>query len=146
MIDYGIVPEYPGKGRRHVLVVEKDTLQGHLLKVSLQDLGWVVRLADDPQEALLFCEHDFFDVAIVNCNYPGNMDGFVLAEQLREQYHLPSLMITASRYTDLRKIPAFRVDQDLLFKPYRLMELRPRLQRLMAGVPKLCEHRLGAGV
>lgn len=143
MIDQGIIPEYSGKGRKHLLIVEKDTIQAYLLKLTLQDEGWTVRLVDSPVEALYCCEHDLFDAALINFNYPDSIDGFVLAEQLREQHHLPSLMITASRYSDLRKSPAFAADKDLLFKPYRLMELRPRLQRLMAGVPMLREHWLG---
>lgn len=146
MINVDIVPEYSGKGRYQVLIVEKDTLQEYLLKVSLQDAGWVVRLANDPEEALMFCEHDLFDVAIINYNYPGFINGFVLARRFRENYHLPSLMITASRYTELARRPGFSTNLDLLFKPYRLMECNRRLQRLVIGIPLLREHLLGVGV
>lgn len=146
MFDHGIVPEYSGKGRHHVLIVEKDALQEYLLQVSLQDAGWAVRLANDPEEALLFCEHDLFDVAIINYNYPGNINGFTLAKQLREQYHLPCLMITAARYTELTRCISFTTELDLLFKPYRQMECSRRLQRLVTGAPMLREHQLGVGV
>ncbi|MFK8165672.1 MAG: two-component system response regulator [Lewinella sp.] len=144
MINQGIVPEYVKETRRYVLVVEKDTLQGYLLKVSLQDTGWTVRLADDPKEALLFCEHDLFDVAIINYNYPCGVSGFVLGERLYAQYKLPSLMITASRYIELRRCLAFTINQDVLFKPYRLSECNLRLQRLLTGAPLLQEHEFCA--
>ncbi|WP_020571530.1 response regulator [Neolewinella persica] len=146
MIKEPSVPGHARSVRRYVLIVEKDTLQGHLLKVSLQDAGWVVRLADGPQEALRFCEHDLFDVAIINYHYPGGVNGFVLAEHFRRQYHLPSLMITASRYTELTTCGAFTANQDLLFKPYRLFECSRRLERLIDNVPLLCEHQLGVGI
>lgn len=146
MIDQGIVPEHSGETRRYVLVVEKDALQSYLLKLSLQDAGWVVRLADRPEEALLFCEHDLFDVAIINYAYGGDVNGFALSERLWKQYHLPSLMITASRYVELRRCPDFTEGQDLLYKPYRQLECDRRLQRLIMGTPELYEHRFGAGV
>lgn len=145
MIDPGIVPEYPGIGRKHVLIVEKDPLQGYLLKVSLIEAGWAVRLVEGPAEALWCCEHDLFDVALINSHYPESINGFVLAERLRERYHLPSLMITASRDCELESCAAFNPNQELLYKPYRLMECEPRLQRLLLLRPLLLDHRDGGG-
>jgi len=144
MINDGIVPEYAGKGRKHILVVEKDTLQGYLLKMSLQEQGWSVRLADGPEEALLHCEHSFFDAAIINYNYPGDINGFVLADLLQLRFHLPSLMITASRYVELRSDVAFNPRQPLLYKPYRLMECGPRVNQLLNYRSLLHEHELGS--
>ena len=138
----GTVPEYINQGNGHVLIVEKDTLQGHLLKVYLQEAGWVVRLATGPTEALAFCTYDLFDLAILNFTYLEDVDGFVLANLLYEQYQLPSLMITAARYIELSRCPAFSSDQDVLFKPYQLSECHRRLKRLLAGTPLLREHQL----
>lgn len=128
-----------------VLIVEKDPLQGYLLKVSLQEADWMVCLVHEPDEALLFCEHNLYDAAIINGHYPGKMNGFVLGNQLFDQYHLPSLMITASRIKDLRRSIDFNPAQDLLYKPYLLSECGPRLRRLITGRPLLFEQRLAAG-
>lgn len=132
MTEPGMVPEYPGKGSKYVLIVEKDPLQGYLLKVSLMEKGWAVCLVEGPGDALSCCEHDLFDVALINSHYPDNIDGFVLAERLQGHYHLPSLMITASRNCELKTITAFNPNQELLYKPYRLMECGPRLHQLLA--------------
>ena len=143
MIDQGIVPEYSGRVNGHVLIVEKDPLQGYLLQVSLMEAGWSVSLVEGPVEALWQCEHDLFDVAIINADYPDSIDGFVLAERLRKRYQLPSLMITAARYTELNSRPGFTVEQALLFKPYRLLECSSRLQQLLTLRPRLHEHHTG---
>jgi DNA-binding response OmpR family regulator len=140
MTDPGMVPEYPGKGSKYVLIVEKDPLQGYLLKVFLMEEGWAVCLVEDPVEALSCCEHDLFDIALINSHYPGSINGFVLAEQLQDDYHLPSLMITASRNCELKSIAAFNPNQELLYKPYRLMECGPRLHQLLAYRSKFREH------
>lgn len=142
MVDEGIIPGIEKEDRRYVLIVEKDPLQSYLLSVSLRDAGWVVRLAENPEEALVFCEYDLFDVAIINYCYPGGTNGFVLAECFRRQYHLPSLMITACRYSELSQSFAYTAFQDVLFKLYRLSECGPRLQRLITGAPLLREHWL----
>jgi DNA-binding response OmpR family regulator len=131
MTDPGMVPEYPGKGSKYVLIVEKDPLQGHLLKISLMEEGWAVRLVENPMKAISCCEHDMFDVALINSHYPDSINGFVLAERLQWDYHLPSLMITASRDCELRNIAAFNPNQELLYKPYQLMECGPRLYQLL---------------
>lgn len=131
MFERNIVPEYPVKGGRHVLIVEKDPLQGYLLKASLQDAGWVVCLVEEPDEGLNCCEHSIFDVAIINCSYPDGTDGFVLAKLLWGSQNLPCLMITANRYTDLESLPSFSAEQELIFKPYRLMEFDKSLDNLL---------------
>lgn len=146
MIEEGIVPEFVGKKQNHLLIVEKDPLQAYLLKISFQEAGWVVRLAGGPEEALVSCEYGLFDAAIINYYYPGNINGCVLSDLLQKRFYLSSLMITASRYVELKRDAAFNPNQDLLFKPYRLSECGPRLQRLMTGVPVLREHRLGVSV
>jgi len=143
MFDQSIVPENSGPVDRHVLIVEKDPLQGYLLQVTLMEAGWSVSLAEGPVEALWQCEHDLFDVAIINADYPASINGFVLADRLRKRYHLPSLMITAARYTEFNNWPGFTVEQDLLFKPYRLLECSPRLQQLLAHRPLLHEYQTG---
>lgn len=81
----------------------------------------MARLAEAPNEALFFCQHDLFGVVIINYSYTSETNGFELAEYLRKQYHLPSLMITASRYIELKRCPAFSLDQD--FAVYRKVRL-----------------------
>ncbi|TXF86298.1 response regulator [Neolewinella aurantiaca] len=132
MCDFNIVPEYPGKPGNHVLLVEKDPLQRYLLEVLLSEAEWVVRLAKDPEDALNCCEYDFFDAAIINSHYSEGQTGWALAKRFREDYNLPCLMITSSRVTELEELPDFTERQELLFKPYRLMECRRRLQELIS--------------
>lgn len=139
MINQGIVPEVTLSARNYVLLVEKDTLQRHLLRVSLEERGWSVSVADTPCQALRLCEHDLFDVAIINSSYDGEKNGFVFSQQLSDRYHLPSLMITASRYVELRQYQAFSFVQSLLFKPYVLSRVTGRLSTLTKSVP---QHQL----
>lgn len=131
MSDRSIVPEYPAKSGGHVLIIEKDPLQGYLLKMSLQDTGWIVYLVEEPREGLRCCENKVFDAAIINSNYPEGVDGFVLAKRLWESQYLPCLMITATRYAELERRTSFSEKQELIFKPYQSMECEKKLKVLL---------------
>ena len=130
MPDRYIVPEEAGTGCNRVLLIEKDPLQAHLLKVMIRKSGWIVCTAVSPREGLLCCEHDFFDAAVINSDYPDDVDGFTLAGLLRVKYGIPSLMITSARYAELKTQSGFRTEQELMFKPYQMLECRRRLQQL----------------
>lgn len=135
MINQDIIPEFLVAGGNCVLIVEKDPLQGFVLQQSLEEAGWTVRLVECPTEALSCCEYDLFDAAMINADYVDDMNGFLLAGLLDLRYNLPSLMVTAARYSELRSYVAFTPSQELLFKPYLLAECGPRLQSLIAGAP-----------
>jgi len=116
---------------KQVLVVEKDTLQAFLLEERLVESGWEVHLVTNPDSALNCCEAKAFDVAVINYKYKGGIDGYRLAQLLRERCSIPSLMITATRYVELERNPLFSPQQEILFKPYRLTECARRLKALM---------------
>ncbi len=118
---------------KKILIVEKDALQAYLLQVKFGETGWSVRLTDEPEAALMYCEQESFDAAIINYKYSGNVNGFELAKLLLDRYDLPSLMITAIRQKELVKDPRFSAQQALLFKPYRLLECGRRLRALLTG-------------
>lgn len=115
---------------KQILIVEKDSLQAYLLEAKFREDGWGVRLVDAPAEALHCCERESFDAAIINFKYPGEVNGFELSRLFLEQHDLPSLMITATRYTELEKHPMFTSKQELIFKPYRLLECKQRLKAI----------------
>lgn len=131
MIDSGIVPGCVTKGY-HILLVEKDTLQSFLLKEVLLEAGWVVHMVEEPEEALRLCDYKLFDIALINSNYPGGINGLELGAFLINHYSLPSLMITSSRYSELENNRYFNVRQEILFKPYLLQECLFRLQEMLA--------------
>jgi|GEM_PF-2288904 len=142
MIGKVITPDFLKNGRGRVLIVERDALQAYLLEAKLREAGWAVESVAGPGEAILFCRENNFDVAIINYRYPGKMNGFELAALLRERCESSSLMITATSYSELQRCASFSKTQDILFKPYRLMQCVPRLRRLIAGEPLLKEHNI----
>lgn len=113
-------------------MVEKDALQGYLLEEALKEAGWKAYRVENPEKALWLCEHNLFDVALINAKYPGGTDGLELGQYLANHYALPSLMITASRYTELERNRYFSGRQEILFKPYLLQECLLRLQDILS--------------
>jgi two-component system cell cycle sensor histidine kinase/response regulator CckA len=83
--------DLPGKGLT-VLVVDDDQSQGKLLKLTLEGLGFNVRVASDGAEALKAAKADPPDIVVSDVLMP-RMDGFQLCLALRDENTLPLILI-----------------------------------------------------
>lgn len=113
-----------------IVVVDDDDhireLVGHFLKAE----GYEVEEACDGKEALLLLESTRADLVILDVMMP-RMDGYELCRQLREQYDLPCLMLTAKGETT-QKLKGFELGaDDYLVKPFEPLELLARVRALL---------------
>jgi two-component system response regulator PhoP len=114
-----------------VLVIEDDAgLRGQLVE-SLRTGGFVVDAASDGDEGVYFGREYDYDVAVIDLGLP-KRDGISVIKALRASgRRFPILILTARvRWQD--KVSGLEAGaDDYLTKPFRMEELRARLNALM---------------
>jgi diguanylate cyclase (GGDEF)-like protein len=79
-----------------VLLVDDDLVLRDMATQTLQHAGFAVTAATNGEEALRLCQHEKFDLALLDVMMPG-LDGFEVCTRLRQLPHgatLPILMLT----------------------------------------------------
>jgi len=113
-----------------LLIVDDDTHIRELIRVFLLKEGYRIMEASDGVEALQIMERSRIDMVITDIMMP-NMDGWKLCQELREQYDIPLLMLTAKGETS-QKIKGFNLGtDDYLVKPFDPLELVVRVKALL---------------
>ncbi|OMF37337.1 DNA-binding response regulator [Paenibacillus sp. FSL H8-0548] len=114
----------------YVLVVDDDPHIRELVCVILQKEGLNVEEAPDGQSALAQMANLPADMVILDIMMP-NMDGWELCRELRKQYDIPLLMLTAKGEMG-DKVKGFNLGtDDYLVKPFDPAELSVRVKALM---------------
>lgn len=121
-----------GVERARILVVDDEESIRHMLTLSLQRAGYVVRVAESAKAVLDLLEAYPPDVILCDVRMPGEMDGMALLEHLRVQRH-PARMIMMSAYgsreTALEAVR--RGAYDYIEKPIQRDELLFMLEKLL---------------
>ena len=126
-----------------IMIIEDDAVFGEVLKKKLEERGHRVSLfhsvkeMEDPRD---------YDIILLDLMLP-YMDGFEILKEIRKEYTIPVIIISA--LTDLQnKLKGFdRGADDFLTKPFDMEELLARIEALMRRVGKgkvinLGEYRL----
>lgn len=113
-----------------ILVVDDDPNLRKLVRVYLEQNGYLVTEATDGEAASVSLLHQPVDLAIVDLMMP-NKDGFQLAEEIRSDYDIPIIMLTArGSLTD--KAKGFQAGtDDYMVKPFEKEELLFRVQAIL---------------
>jgi len=122
----------PGGSERILVVEDDEAVRAHACRV-LQDLGYVVVMARDGNEALTLLGQDQgVDLLFTDVIMPGGIDGAQLAAEARLSHpELPVLF--TSGYTDNAIVHDGRVDSgmQLLHKPYRRQTLARKVRQVL---------------
>lgn len=114
----------------YVMVVDDDPHIRELVRVILKKEGLSVQEAEDGQSALKLMESSPADMVVLDIMMP-NMDGWELCKQLRSQYDIPLLMLTAKGEMG-DKVKGFNLGtDDYLIKPFDPAELTVRVKALL---------------
>jgi DNA-binding response OmpR family regulator len=113
-----------------VLLVDDDADLLTVTGFALQQAGFLVVTAPDGPAALEVFRREQPDVAVLDINMP-RMNGFELAQKLRERSRIPVLMLTArSEEEDVVKALSLGAD-DYLTKPFSPKILLARVKALL---------------
>lgn len=106
--------------RRNVLVVDDDPNQRRLMKDILTPLGFNLKLAADPHQALDIIKQQQIDIILMDIMMP-QMSGWQLAEKIRKDKHImPIIMISANARETQKSEQSARYHDDYLAKPINM--------------------------
>jgi two-component system, OmpR family, response regulator len=113
-----------------ILIVDDDPHLRKLVRIHLEQNGNIVTEAPDGDAASGVLGNQTIDLAIVDLMMP-NKDGFQLAREIREDYDIPIIMLTAkASISDKAKGYQAGTD-DYMVKPFEKEELLFRVQAIL---------------
>ncbi|MBI4748485.1 MAG: PAS domain S-box protein [Acidobacteria bacterium] len=130
-------------GQPRVLVVEDNRVNQVLAKITLENLGVRVEIAEDGFKALEACAKTAFDLIFMDCQLP-LMDGFETTAVIREEEllidrHVPIIALTANAMRgDRERCLAAGMD-DYVSKPFQPEDFQAILQRWVTKVAQPSE-------
>lgn len=118
--------------RLSILLVEDDALVRRHVSRMLASLGHEVHSVADGNEALkILSETKSVDLLFTDIVMPGGIDGIALAEAARTlNPHLPVLLTSGYAAMEVLNSRSEIRGAQLLGKPYRLFQLREKLEHL----------------
>jgi len=117
------------ESRVKIVVVEDEMIIAAKVGMFLSELGYeVTAMLPGAEEALAHLENHRPDLALLDIQLGGPMDGIALAHDLREKYQLPVIFLTAN--ADDATFERAKAAQPFAFlqKPFRKMELKRTLE------------------
>ena len=122
-----------------ILVVEDEMIIGAKVSMFLTELGYeVTGILPRAEEALLQLEENKPDIALLDINLKGEMDGIALAKILHTQHQIPVVFLTANSddatFNRAKEAKPFA----FLVKPFKKLDLQRALEltiSLMANLP-----------
>jgi DNA-binding response OmpR family regulator len=116
-----------------ILVVEDETAMNDLIRAELEAEGHDVRQAHDGQTALRLVREKAPQLVILDWMLPG-LDGLSVCRQLRQDYLMPIIMLTA-RSEEVDRVLGLEVGaDDYLVKPFGVRELLARARAALRRV------------
>ena len=112
-----------------ILAVEDSPAILNLIRMSLEDAGYLCVCAEDGVQAADLLEERQFDLALLDVMLPG-IDGFELMDYIRP-LGIPGIFLTAK--TDVNdKVKGLRLGaEDYLTKPFEILELLARVETVL---------------
>jgi two-component system, OmpR family, response regulator len=113
-----------------ILIVDDDMIILNLINIQLTNQGYTVVQAKDGIEALEILKKEACDLAVVDVMMPF-MDGFELTREIRKQYNIPVLLLTAKSQIEDKEQGFLAGTDDYLVKPFEPKELLFRIKALL---------------
>ncbi len=125
--------------KNKILIIDDDPKLNDLLREYLTKFGFETISAIHPHEGLKLINNDQPDLIILDIMMP-DMDGFEVCREIRKDYSIPIIMLTARGEVTDRIVGLELGADDYLPKPFEPRELVARIQtvlrRIQNDVPK----------
>ncbi|MNW25808.1 Transcriptional regulatory protein YycF [compost metagenome] len=109
-----------------ILIADDEAEIADLIALYLEQEGYHLIKVADGREAVRVIESHSIDLLILDIMMPG-MDGYEVTRQIRDQYHMPIIFLSA-KTSDLDKITGLVMGaDDYMTKPFNPMELVARV-------------------
>lgn len=114
-----------------ILIIEDQKSMALMLKRAIEEKGHLADVAHRGEDGLLQASADCFDLIVLDLMLP-DMDGFTIAQTLRQKRNSVPILVLTARDTvgDMVKALDLGAD-DYLTKPFALAELLARVRNLL---------------
>ncbi|WP_346876217.1 response regulator transcription factor [Clostridium sp. UBA5712] len=121
-----------------ILTVEDEKPISNLIRINLLDAGYDCECAFDGEQAIEMIEKNNYDLILLDIMLP-KVDGYELFEYIKP-LEIPVIFLTAkSDVKDMVKGLKLGAE-DYLTKPFEIMELLARVERVLRRFNKLQDH------
>lgn len=127
-----------------ILAVDDDVHTLDLISIYLSQSGYHVIKATNGKEGLALIENIAPDLAIVDVMMP-IMDGLTLTKQIRGQYDIPVLLLTAKGGLEDKEKGYLAGSDDYLVKPFEPKELLFRIRAILRRYDKTSDANIQVG-
>lgn len=114
----------------NILIVDDDLNLLNLLEIHLTEFGYKVFQAKNGIEALEILDREVCDLSVVDVMMP-YMDGYTLTKEIRKQYDIPVILLTAKSQIEDKEEGFQSGTDDYLVKPFEPKELSFRIKALL---------------
>jgi two-component system, OmpR family, KDP operon response regulator KdpE len=127
-----------------ILVLDDETQITRVLRAALTAQGYDVRIANDPEEALLLFEDWAPDLLITDLMMPG-LSGVEICQAIRRKHKTPILVLSV-RDQERAKVEALDAGaDDYVTKPFGIQELLARIRAHLRRAPERSTAKISLG-
>lgn len=113
-----------------ILIIDDDKKLNNLLSDYFSKFGFKVTAVTHPDEGLKILKRELPDIIILDIMLP-KMDGFEVCKEIRKEYSVPIIMLTARGEVTDRIVGLELGADDYLPKPFEPRELVARIQSVL---------------
>lgn len=113
-----------------ILIIDDDKKLNNLLSDYFSKFGFKVTTVTHPDEGLKILKRELPDIIILDIMLP-RMDGFEVCKEIRKEYSVPIIMLTARGEVTDRIVGLELGADDYLPKPFEPRELVARIQSVL---------------
>lgn len=111
---------------KYILIVEDDTDINNMIASALTKAGYGCKQAFSGTEAMLYLNHEKFDVIILDLMLPGK-SGNSIIEEIKPKMDTPVIVVSAKDELDTKVNLLFSGADDYITKPFEIDELVARV-------------------
>lgn len=137
----GVIKVHRGIDMTNILVVDDDINILTLVNIHLSDEGYNVLQAKNGMEALEYLKKNTCDLVIVDVMMPF-MDGYSLTKEIRKQYDIPVILLTAKSQIEDKEQGFQAGTDDYIVKPFEPKELSFRIKAVLRRYDFQAEYSL----
>ena len=117
--------------RKRILVIEDEGDIARLIRLHLNDLGFLVTIAGDGNTGLRRASMGSWDLIVLDLRLPG-IDGLEICRRLRQNSSSVPILMLTSKSSELGRVVGLEIGaDDYVTKPFSVLELVARVKAIL---------------